>query len=254
MGNLAGKVALVTGGSRGLGAATAHALAELGAAVALAARGIEGCREVAAAITDGGGRAIAIACDVADYASVEIGVAATRERLGGVDILINNAGVIEPEARIEDADPAQWSDSIRINLIGAFNAAHAVLPHMREGGGGAIVNVSSGVAHRPVYGWSAYSAGKAGLAMLTRAIDLEDGEHGIRAYGFSPGVTQTEMQVKIRERKINRISAIPWEDLSPPERPARIMAWLCTSEAADLAGQELVIDDQELRRRAGLTD
>ncbi len=254
MGKLAGKVALVTGGSRGLGAATARALAELGAAVALTARGIEGCHEVAGTITDTGGKAIALACDVADYASTAAAVAAILEQLGGVDILINNAGVIDPEDTIEDSDPAQWDDNIRINLVGAFNATHAVLPHMRARGGGAIVNVSSGAAHRPVFGWSAYCAGTAGLAMLTRSIDLEFGEHGIRAYGFSPGVTQTDMQVKIRERKVNRVSDIPWDDLSPPQRPARIMAWLCTDDAADLAGQELVIDDDALRRRAGLSD
>ncbi len=110
MAELAGKAALVTGGSRGLGAATAPILAEMGAAVTLVARGVEGCRGLAAEVSAGGGWALALACDVADDASVEAAVAATCETFGGLDILINNAGVIEPEARIEEGGPAAWAD------------------------------------------------------------------------------------------------------------------------------------------------
>ena len=125
------------------------------------------------------------------------------QRLGGLDILINNAGVIDPIAEIATSDPAAWARNISINLIGAYNVVRAVLPGMLAGGGGSIVNVSSGAAYRPLEGWSAYCAGKAGLAMLTQAIALETAGKGIRVFGFSPGTIDTEMQVKIRASGMN---------------------------------------------------
>jgi NAD(P)-dependent dehydrogenase (short-subunit alcohol dehydrogenase family) len=130
--------------------------------------------EVAGGIVAEGGTAASMACDVADYAAVEGLVAATTQRFGRPDILINNAGVIEPIATIATSDPAAWATNIQINLVGAFNAVRAVLPGMIAAGGGTIVNVSSGAALRPLEGWSAYCSGKAGVAMLTQAIKLEE--------------------------------------------------------------------------------
>ena len=128
---------------------------------------------VAREIVATGGRAEALACDVADYAAVERVVADTRQRLGGLDILINNAGVIDPIGSLAASDPAAWALNIQINLVGAYNVVRAVLDGMLAAGAGTIVNVSSGAAHRPLEGWSAYCAGKAGLAMVTRSIALD---------------------------------------------------------------------------------
>jgi NAD(P)-dependent dehydrogenase (short-subunit alcohol dehydrogenase family) len=252
MADLDGRVALVTGASRGLGEGVARALAARGAAVMLVARDGAAAGAVAGSIVAAGGRAEAMACDVSDYAAVERVVARTRAALGGLDILINNAGVIEPIAEIAASDPAQWARSIAINLVGAYNGVRAALPGMLSGGGGTIVNVSSGAAYRPLEGWSAYCAGKAGLAMLTRAIALEAAGQGIRAFGFSPGTIDTEMQAKIRASGINPISRIPRSDLSPVEHAVRGLVYLCTPEADDLAGQDVAMRDDAFRRRIGL--
>ena len=197
MAQLDGKVALVTGASRGLGEGATRALAAQGAAVMLLARDGAAVETVAREIVAAGGRAEALACDVADYAAVERAAQTTRERLGGLDILVNNAGVIEPIADLATSDPAAWANNIQINLVGAYHVVRAVLGGMLAGGGGTIVNVSSGAANRPLEGWSAYCAGKAGLAMVTRAIALETAGRGIRIFGFSPGTIDTDMQVKI---------------------------------------------------------
>jgi len=117
-----------------------------------------------------------------------------------------------------------------------------------------IINLSSGAAHRPLEGWSAYCAAKAGTAMLTAAVALEAGDGGVRVYGFQPGVVDTSMQERIRGSGLNEISGLDREQLTDPSEPARVIAWLCTDDAADLAGSELSISDQELRRRAGLED
>ena len=153
---------------------------------------------------------------------------------------------------METCDPDAWAANIRINLVGAFHCARAVVPHFLAQQRGVIVNISSGAAHRPREGWSAYCSAKAGLAMLTQALHLELGQRGIRAYGFQPGVVDTEMQVKIRASGINEISRLPRESLANPAEPARVIAWLCSEEARDLAGQELTIRDTALRARAGL--
>ncbi|MEX2630860.1 MAG: SDR family oxidoreductase [Tistlia sp.] len=252
MGELNGKVAVVTGGGRGIGAAIAEALAAAGAAVVVTARGLSACEVVAARIREAGGTAQAVACDVSLPAEVESLVAAAREAYGPVDILVNNAGVIQPIGPLADCDAEDWLDNLRINLGGPFLMARAVLPSMVERGAGVLVNISSGAAHRPLEGWSAYCAGKAGLAMLTGSLHLEYGAKGVRVFGFGPGTVDTEMQVQIRASGINPVSRIPRAELAKVERPAAVVAWLCGEAAADLAGQELSIRDEELLKRAGL--
>lgn len=249
---LAGKVAIVTGASRGIGAAAAAALSEAGASVTLVARSKAQAQENAAQINAAGGKAFAIECDVSDYAACQRVVQETTNRFGRPDILVNNAGVIEPISMVASGDPAEWARNIQINLIGAYYAIRAVLPGMLERGHGDIVNVSSGAAIRPLEGWSAYCAGKAGLAMLTRSIDLEHRASGIRVFGFQPGTTDTDMQVTIRASGINMISRIPREQLTPVAQPARAIVYLCTKDADDLAGKEFSLRDEEFRRRIGL--
>jgi NAD(P)-dependent dehydrogenase (short-subunit alcohol dehydrogenase family) len=249
---LKGKVALVTGASRGLGEGAARALADAGASVMLVARDGKLSASVAQEIAGKGARAEAMACDVSDYAAVEKVVAETKSRLGGLDILINNAGVIDPIAEIATSDPKAWAQNITINLVGAYNVVRAVLPELLAKGGGSIVNISSGAAYRPLEGWGAYCAGKAGLAMLTKAIALETAGKGIRIFGFSPGTIDTDMQVKIRASGMNAISQIPRANLSPVEHAVRGLIYLCTQASDDLLGQDASMRDDAFRGRIGL--
>ena len=252
MGDLAGKVIIVTGASRGIGEAAALALGKAGATLMLTARDGKLAGDVAQAVVAAGGRATARSCDVSDYAATAALVAETISHFGRVDALVNNAGVIEPIARIEDSDPAAWARNIEINLIGAYNAVRAVLPGMIGQGGGTIVNVSSGAAIRPLEGWSAYCTGKAGMHMMTRAIHLELAEKGIRVFGFQPGTTDTDMQVLIRASGINQISQIPRGNLTPVAHPAAAIVYLCTPAADDLNGQEFSLRDDAFRARLNL--
>jgi NAD(P)-dependent dehydrogenase (short-subunit alcohol dehydrogenase family) len=247
--SLQGKIALVTGASRGLGEGVARALAQDGAAVMLLARDGDLARTVAGEIVAEGGKAEALACDVSDYLTVERAVADTRQRLGGLDILVNTAGVIEPIAEIAASDPAIWARNIQINLIGAYYVVRAVLDGMLQGGG-TIINVSSGAAYRPLEGWSSYCAGKAGLAMLTRSLALET--TGVRLFGFSPGTIDTDMQVKIRASGLNQVSQIPRGNLSPVEHAVRGLVYLCNGASDDLAGQDVSMRDEAFRKRIGL--
>jgi 3-oxoacyl-[acyl-carrier protein] reductase len=253
MQDLAGKVVIVTGASRGIGAAAAAALANAGASLVLAARDATHTDAVAQAIARAGGKAAAIACDVSDWTAVQRLLAETQQHFGKIDALINNAGVIEPIAVTAASDPTAWARSIEINLIGAYYAIRAVLPPMLAAGGGTIVNVSSGAAHNPLEGWSSYCSGKAGLAMLTRQIALEHAAQGIRVFGFQPGTTDTDMQVIIRASGVNPISKIPRENLTPVAHPAAAIVYLCTRAADDLAGKEFSLRDEAFRQRLDLT-
>jgi NAD(P)-dependent dehydrogenase (short-subunit alcohol dehydrogenase family) len=247
---LAGKVIIVTGASRGIGAAAAVALGEAGATVVLAARDGAAAREVAGNIP--GGRADVHVCDVSDYASVQRMVAETTKSHGRIDALINNAGVLTPIARLAEADPEEWARDIQINVVGAFNAIRAVLPGMITAGGGTIVNLSSGAALRPVQGWSAYCTAKAALHMMTRAVALETSEQNIRVFGFQPGMTDTNMHVLNRASQMNAISQVKREDLFPVEHPARAIVYLCTPAADDLHGQDFSLRDNAFRTRLNL--
>jgi NAD(P)-dependent dehydrogenase (short-subunit alcohol dehydrogenase family) len=247
---LDGKVAIVTGASRGIGEAAALALGAAGASVVLAARSAQQLDANVRKIVAAGGKAFALECDVSDYDACQRLVHETTERVGPPDILVNNAGVIEPIGTVAAAQPQEWARSIEINLIGAYYAIRTVLPGMLERGHGDIINVSSGAAHRPLEGWSAYCSGKAGLAMLTRAIDLEHSAAGIRVFGFQPGTTDTDMQVTIRASGINVISQIPREKLTPVALPAKAIVFLCTKQADDYKGKDFSLNDADFRRRA----
>ncbi|WP_428540123.1 SDR family NAD(P)-dependent oxidoreductase [Rhodopila sp.] len=249
MGHLDGKVIIVTGASRGIGAAAAAELASAGATVVLTARDGRLTEQVAQSI---GGAASARACDVSNYAAFAGLVAETKARFGRLDALINNAGVIDPIAPVAESDPAIWARDIEINLIGAYHAIRAVLPGMLAAGGGSIVNLSSGAAIKPQQGWSAYCSAKAGLHMLTRAVALETEATGVRVFGFQPGTTDTDMQVQIRASGINPISQIPRQNLTPVAHPAAAIVYLCTAAADDLNGQEFSLRDDAFRARLGL--
>ena len=249
---LAGKVAIVTGGSRGIGAAAATALADAGASVMILARDGDAAAKIADTINDKVGQACGMSCDVAEYAAVQAAVGQTVRRFGKPDILVNNAGVIEPIGALAQSDPAAWARNIGVNLIGAYNVVRATLPHMLAKGGGTIINISSGAAHRPLEGWSACCCAKAGLAMLSAAVALETAASGVRVFGLAPGVVDTEMQVTIRASGINRVSKIPRASLAPVEHPAAAIVYLCAEAANDLVGREVVLLDPEFRRRIGL--
>jgi NAD(P)-dependent dehydrogenase (short-subunit alcohol dehydrogenase family) len=247
--NVAGKTVVITGASRGIGAEAAGVFAAAGANVALIARSSDAIEKLAAEI---GEQAIALTCDVASYASVEGAIAKAKETFGSVDILINNAGVIEPIAHLASADPDEWGTVIDINLKGVFNGMRAVLPMMIASGGGSIFTISSGAAHGPVEAWSHYCASKAAVKMLTECVHKENGADGIRAIGLSPGTVATQMQVEIKASGINPVSQLDWDVHIPADWPARALLWMCGSDADQYCGQELSLRDEDLRKRVGL--
>ena len=249
----ANETALITGASSGIGEALAACFAKDGFDLVLVARSAVKLEALAASLAATHGvRTRVQPADLAQPGAAQALAAALRRKKVRVDILVNNAGVIEPISEIATSDPQAWANSITINLIGAYNVVRAVLPDMLAKGGGTIVNVSSGAAYRPLEGWSAYCAGKAGLAMLTRSIELETKGKGIRVFGFSPGTIDTEMQVKIRASGMNMISQIPRANLSPVEHGVRGLVHLCTAASDDLIGQDASMRDDAFRGRIGL--
>ncbi len=250
--DLAGKVAIVTGASRGIGAEAARELARHGVSVLLLARTSSQIDAVAASIRDAGGRADAFACDVARHADLQSAVERCRAAYGRVDILVNNAGVIDPIARLADSDPIAWDRAVDINLKGVYHGIRAVLPVMLAQGGGTIVNLSSGAATGALEGWSHYCATKAAVLSLTRCVDAEYRAAGIRVIGLSPGTVATDMQVNIRASGLNPVSRLDPSVHLSPAWPARAIAWLCTPAADDLRGTDFSLKTDEGRRRAGL--
>lgn len=245
-----GKVVAITGASRGIGAATARVFADAGARVVLLARSEA---EIAALANEIGRGAMAIGCDVGDEASVTAALAQIAAEYGGLDVWIGNAGVIAPIARLAEADPVEWSRAIDINLKGVFYGMRAAIPLLRARGGGTIITVSSGAAHNPLEGWSAYCAAKAGAAMLTRAAHLEEAGNGLRIMGMSPGTVATDMQVKIKASGINPVSALDPSVHIPAEWPARLMLWMCGPGGDAWLGQEVSMRDEDIRRAVGVS-
>ena len=250
MTDLTGRTVLITGASRGIGAEAARVFAEAGANVALVARSADSIADLAGEI---GQKAVAIPCDISRYWEVEQAVENCVTAFGGLDILINNAGVIEPISRMDEADPDGWGQVIDINLKGVFHGMRAALPVMEHAGGGTILTISSGAAHGPVEAWSHYCASKAGAAMLTMCLHKEMGDKGIRAMGLSPGTVATQMQREIKASGINPVSQLDWSDHIPADWPAKALLWMCGPEADAYLGEEISLRDEGIRRKVGLT-
>lgn len=248
--DLTGKTALITGASRGIGAAAARAFVNAGANVALVARSADAITALAEEL---GPQAIAIPCDVSQFSQVDAAVTACVKAFGQLDILIGNAGVIEPIAPLSDADPDAWGKLIDINLKGVFYGMRAAMPVMRQQGGGTIITVSSGAAHNALEGWSAYCASKAGAAMLTESAHLEGADQGLRVLGLSPGTVATDMQHQIKASGINPVSQLDWSEHIPADWPAKALLWMCSSAADAHLGQEISLRDPDICKKVGLT-
>jgi 3-oxoacyl-[acyl-carrier protein] reductase len=261
--DLSGRVALVTGGSRGLGRADALTLARAGADVVVADLLVESelsvetdrygalatvarqqgkvhTAETVEEIRGHGRRALAVRCDVTARAQVDAAVARTVEELGSVDILVNNAGTLDHAAQFHHQSPELWERDLRVNLTGAFNCAQAVWPHMRERAFGRIVNMSSVAGTLGGFGQASYSTTKAGLLGLTRTLAMEGARHGITCNAIVPGVIGTEAfrmaNAEMNERIVARTALRrPGE----PQEIANAIAFLCSDLAAYITGVEL---------------
>ena len=179
MGELAGKSVVLTGASRGIGAAAAEAIAAAGGRLMLLARSADDITALATRLRRDGAQAEAMTCDVAEFSQVRAAVARAHEAFGRIDALVNNAGVIEPIGPLAATDPRAWSYSVDINFKGVFHGMRAALPAMRAQGSGVIVNLGAGAAHNPLEGWGHYCASKAATAMLTRCAHLENRGRGV---------------------------------------------------------------------------
>ncbi len=244
--------AVITGASRGIGEATAMELAAQGFKLILAARSKNSLDEIVTRISDQGGEAHAVECDVSEYEEVANAITECVAQYGSLDILVNNAGLIDPIARLDESDPNQWGHVVDVNLKGVYHGLRAALPLMKEQQHGTIINISSGAAVNALEGWSHYCATKAGVLSLTKCAHKEFSEFGVRIIGLSPGTVATDMQVSIKESGINPVSQLSMSDHIPPDWPAKAIAWLCTDAAAEYSGTDFSIKTEEGRRLVGL--
>ncbi|UWQ14466.1 SDR family oxidoreductase [Aliiroseovarius sp. M344] len=247
MTDMTGKTVLITGASRGIGEAAAHIFAQAGANVVLTARGRSQIDAIAASI---GARALAVPGDVSKWTDVKVVVDAAVKKFGTVDVLINNAGVIEPIGPLIDSNPDEWGHVIDVNLKGVYYGMRAVMPIMAAQGGGTVLTISSGAAHNALEGWAHYCASKAGVHMMTKALHKEGAGRGIRAIGLSPGTVATQMQREIKTSGINAVAQLAWRDHVPPEWPARALLWMCSDDANEFLGEEISLRDEAIRDRA----
>ncbi len=258
--DLSGRVAIVTGDSRGLGRADALTLARAGAdvviadiqvesepdeavdrygALAAAARagGIVYTEQTAEEIRALGRRALPVRCDVTDRGEVDALVERTAAELGSVDILVNNAGTLDHLGRLPDQSPELWERDLAVNLTGAFNCAQAVWPHLVERGWGRIVNMSSVAVTLGGFGQASYSPTKAGLLGLTRTLALEGARHGITCNAIVPGIIGTEAfrfgNEEMNERMARRTA---FRRPGEPQDVANAVAFLCSDLASYVTG------------------
>lgn len=239
-------VAVVTGGTRGIGRACVRALARRGDTVVIAARTYRDLENMVRIIRDEGGRAHAIRTDLSCQADVEALFREVDERFRGASWLVNCAAVVGPLQPLIRVDPGDWSQTLAINLTGTYLCCRYAAPGMIRRGGGGIVNITSGLAQRVLTPFGAYSVSKAGVDILTRYLAQELGPLGIRVNAISPGVVDTSMQEEIRSKdpreigvEIHRhfVELKERGQLRPPEEVAHLVLYLTSPASAHLNGQ-----------------
>ncbi|MGH7608435.1 MAG: 3-oxoacyl-ACP reductase FabG [Candidatus Dormibacteria bacterium] len=243
-----GRVALVTGGGQGIGAATVRRLAAEGARVVVADLNRAGAEEVAEAVRAAGGESLAVGCDVALEADVEALAAQARERFGQIDILVSNAGVTRDNL-LHKMTLAEWEQVIQVHTRGAFLCARAASRSMVERRSGKMVFLSSTSA-RGNRGQANYATAKAGLQGLTRTLALELGPFGINVNAVAPGFVDTAMTRAVAERlrmsvedfQREALARIPVGRLGQPEDIAAVICFLCSEDASYVSGQVLYVD------------
>ncbi len=239
--DLSGRVALVTGGSRGIGRTDALVLARAGADVAVL--DLLPAAESVAEVEGAGRHALALECDVTDRARVEAAVARVVEALGSADILVANAATVDHVARFEEQAPHLWERDLHVNLTGAFNCAQAVWPHMLERGWGRIVCTASVAGTMGGFGQASYATTKAGLLGLTRTLALEGARHGITANAVVPGLIGTEMFGLVAPEKRERMVArTALRRPGTPDEVANVVCFLCSDLASYVTGVALEVD------------
>jgi 3-oxoacyl-[acyl-carrier protein] reductase len=261
--DLTGRVALVTGGSRGLGRADALTLARAGADVAIAdilvesesteetdswgalataarAQGMVYTESTADEIRDMGRRSLALRCDVTDRAQVGAAVERVVAELGSVDILINNAATLDHVGQFHDQSIELWERDLRVNLTGSFNCAQAVWPHMKDRQWGRIVNMASVAGTLGGFGQASYSTTKAGVLGLTRTLAMEGARHGITCNAIVPGVIGTEaFQMANPEMNQRIVDRTAFKRPGEPQDVANAIAFLCSDLASYVTGVQL---------------
>lgn len=247
---LANKLVVITGAARGIGEAAAREFAAKGAKLALISRDKAKLEALVAEL--GADTALAIAADVADAEGLAAAIAQAEAAFGPVEVLVNNAGMVDPIGHLSGLAPEEFHRAISVNLGGVFNGMRAVLAGMIARKSGTILTVGSGAAHNPQEGWSAYCSSKAGAWMLTRSAHLEAGAQGVRVISLSPGTVATGMQKLIKASGMNPISKLEWTDHIPPEWPAKTLVWLCGPAGDEFAGKEVSLREEGIRRAVGL--
>lgn len=243
-GRLAGRVALVTGASRGIGRAIALELAGEGADVAVNYRvNKDEALAVVDAVQQAGGRAVALGGDVANPAEAEALVADTIAGLGDLHILVNNAGIAR-DGLIYSMQPDDWLEVMRVNFGGVFNCTRAAMGHLMAAREGAIVNVSSVMGERGWIGESNYSASKGAINAFTRCAALELARFRVRVNAVLPGFTPTDLVGRLVERDGGKgIKAqIPWREFASPEQVAKVVAFLAGPDSGYLTGELIPVD------------
>jgi len=241
------RAAIVTGGSRGIGRAIAEALAKADFKVAIGYRERRAEADaLAARIHAAGGHAIAVRTDVTRTEDANALVKATLDAFGGVDVLVNNAGIALPNVSFADTDAQQWERVLAVNLSAPFHLIRAVLPHMREKRRGHIINISSNVTQRLPAGLGAYTVSKAGLEALTRVLAKEEGPNGIRVNAVAPGPIRTEMLEEFftkmgPDRTQAFLNSIPLRRAGEPQEIAAMVAFLAT-DASYVTGQVIFVN------------
>jgi NAD(P)-dependent dehydrogenase (short-subunit alcohol dehydrogenase family) len=249
--SLSGKVAIVTGGTRGLGLRIAATLVKAGAQVVITGRDPDALATATAVLDPTGDAAVGIDCDIRDELAVANLVSGARARFGRIDLLVNNSGIAGPTAPLWETPTQQWLDTITTNVIGTFLCCRAVLPTMIGQRRGSIVTIGSMTGKRPLYGRTGYASSKTALIGLTRTLAMEAGPYGVRVNLVSPGPLEGERIQRVfdaqaatrgisaEDARREMVSESPLARLVPPDDVASVVAFLASDASASITGEDL---------------